>query len=380
MDEYIRDAYIRDGYVRVEYAALKDWCQTVFERLRLPATDAAISADVLLAADLRGIPSHGIARLRRYVNGLQSGIVAPNAPVEVVMDTPSSLVLDAQGAMGAPVSVRAMESLIAKASGNGSAVAAAFGCVRNSTHFGIAGYYAMLAMQHDMIGIAMTNTAALGVPTFGRRAMFGTNPIAFAAPADQEQGFVLDMATTVVTRGKVEVYERLGKELPAGWAVDKTGQSARDARSLLDDMGQQLGGGILPLGGLGEQFSGYKGYGLAVMVDILCAVLCGAPFGPAVVDAKTTSGRVSHFFGAMRIDAFRDPAEFRRDMDTLLGDLRRAQPAEGEHRVYFAGLKEFEQARENLRLGVPLLAKTYRQLQAIGAEFGVDAPPATVQK
>jgi L-2-hydroxycarboxylate dehydrogenase (NAD+) len=356
--------------VRVERAALVRFCAQVFERLGLSEEDAQVSADVLVAADARGIPSHGVARLRRYINGLQSGLMLPRAPVEVVMDTPSSRVVDAHGAMGQPVSAQTMRAVIEKARMNG----AAFGCVRDSNHFGIAGYYAMLALPEDMLGIAMTNTAALGVPTFGREAFFGTNPLAFAAPADQERAFVLDMSTTVVTRGKIEVYDRLRKELPVGWAVDKTGRPARDAHTLLADMGARVGGGILPLGGLGEEFGGHKGYGLAVMVDILCAVLCGAPFGRDVADTGTSSARVSHFFGAVRIDRFRDPLGFRRDLDRLLYALRTAPVAEGAERIYFAGLKEFEKETECERLGVPLLGQTYAALGRAAEEFGVPLP------
>jgi LDH2 family malate/lactate/ureidoglycolate dehydrogenase len=261
--------------------------------------------------------------------------------------------------------------VINKARTNG----AAFGCVRDSNHFGIAGYYAMMALDEDMLGIAMTNTAALGVPTFGRQVMYGTNPLAFAAPADEERAFVLDMSTTVVTRGKIEMYEQLGKELPMGWAVDKTGQPARDARAILDDMFHRVGGGISPLGGAGEEFGGHKGYGLAIMVDILCAVLCGAPFGPDLSDTETSSARVGHFFGAIRIDTFRHPQEFRRDMDRMLRGLRNCPPAESAERVYFAGQKEFEKEEECLRMGVPLLKKTYDQICTIGDEYGVDSPP-----
>jgi L-2-hydroxycarboxylate dehydrogenase (NAD+) len=201
--------------------------------------------------------------------------------------------------------------------------------------------------------------------------MFGTNPLAFAAPADEERAFVLDMSTSVVTRGKIEVYDRLGKELPVGWAVDKAGRPARDPRSLLNDMFERLGGGILPLGGMGEDLGGHKGYGLAVMVDVLCAVLCGAPFGSGLADARTTSGRVSHFFGAIRIDTFRDPQEFRRDMDRMLADLRECPRAEGAERVYYAGQKEFEHEEECLRKGIPLLRQTYDQICAIGKECGL---------
>jgi len=358
-------------HVRIRKAPLETFCRQVFQNLGLSESDASAAAAVLVAADVRGIPSHGVARLWRYVNGLKTGLMLPDAQIEAVVDTPSSIVIDANGAMGAPVSVRAMESIIDKAKTTG----AAFGGVRDSNHFGIAGYYAMMALDHDMLGIAMTNTAALGVPTFGRQVMYGTNPLAFAAPADKERAFVLDMATTVVTRGKIEVYERLGKELPKGWAVDKTGKSAKDARTLLDDMFHRVGGGILPLGGEGEEFSGYKGYGLAVMVDILCSVLCGSPFGPGLSDTATSSARVSHFFGAIRVDTFRDPQAFRRDMDRMLKDLRNCSPAEGAERVYFAGQKEFEKEAECLRLGVPLLKKTFDQLCEIGQEHGVDLPP-----
>ena len=358
-------------HVRVAREALISFCQQVFQGLSLSTRDARIAADVLVAADARGIPSHGVARLQRYVNGLETGVVLTDAPVEVLVDTPASLVIHAHGAMGAPVSFRTMEGVIDKAKANGSA----FGCVRDSNHFGIAGYYAMMALKEDMLGIAMTNTAALGVPTFGRQVMFGTNPLAFAAPAGDERAFVLDMSTTVVTRGKIEVYERLGKALPSGWAVDKTGRPAEEASSLLDDMFHRVGGGILPLGGLGEDHGGYKGYGLAVMVDILCAVLCGAAFGAGLSDTATSSGRVSHFFGAIRIDGFRDPQDFRRDMDHLLRDLRDCPVAEGAERVYFAGQKEFEKEAESARLGVLLLQKTYDQICAVGDEHGV-APPA----
>jgi len=362
---------VETEHVRVHREALISFCQHVFQRLGLPEQDAQVAADVLVAADARGIPSHGVARLQRYVNGLQARHVLPDAPVETLVDTPSSLVIHAHGAMGAPVSARAMQGVIGKAHHNG----AAFGCVRDSNHFGIAGYYAMMALDEDMLGIAMTNTAALSVPTFGRQVMVGTNPLAFAAPAGEERAFVLDMSTTVVTRGKIEVYEREGKELPAGWAVDSDGRSASDAHALLDGMFHRVGGGLLPLGGAGEDLGGHKGYGLTVMVDVLCAVLCGAPFGPQLSDTETSSGRVSHFFGALRIDTFRDPREFRRDMDRLLRGLRNCPPAAGAERVYFAGQKEFEKEAESLRLGVPLLKTTYDQLCTIGDEHGVAPPP-----
>ncbi len=317
-----------------------------------------------------GIASHGVGRIWRYVTGLKCGLMLPAAPFEVLRESACSLVIDAHGAMGAPVGVKAMEAVIGKARASG----AAFASVRDSNHFGIAGYYARLALAEDMIGLAMTNTAALAVPTFGRRVAFGTNPLAFAAPADEEGSFVLDMSTSVVPRGKLELYDRLDRELPENWAVDKTGRPARSAHSLLEDMDNQLGGGILPLGGLGMDHGGHKGYGLAVMVDILCAVLGGAPFGADVYDTPGAHARVSHFFGALKIGAFRDPREFRRDMDRMLLALRSSPPAEGEERVYFAGLPEREKEAENLRLGIPLSRQTYEQLCAIAADCGLAAP------
>jgi LDH2 family malate/lactate/ureidoglycolate dehydrogenase len=232
----------------------------------------------------------------------------------------------------------------------------------------------MMALDAGMIGIAMTNTAALGVPTFGRQPMFGTNPIAFAAPADAEASFVLDMATTVVTRGKVEVYNRESKTLPDGWAVDAEGHAASDPAEVLHNLTYQVGGGILPLGGLGELFGGHKGYGLSVMVDILCGVLSGAAFGPNITDEPGSSARVSHYFAAVDVAAFRDPIEFRRDMDRLLRGLRCSTPAAGAERVSYAGLKESEHEAMCRVAGVPLSQKVYDQLAAIGEARHVQVP------
>jgi LDH2 family malate/lactate/ureidoglycolate dehydrogenase len=357
---------------RVEAGELRAFCVEVFRRLDLAADDAEQAAGVLVAADVRGIPSHGVGRLWRYVNGLRSGLMLPKVREETLMETPTSLAVNANGGMGAPVSVRTMRRVIGKAAASGCA----FASVRDSNHFGIAAYYAMMALEHDMIGIAMTNTAALGVPTFGRIAMFGTNPIAFAAPAKEEKAFVLDMSTTVVTRGKIEVYDKTREPLPLGWAVDKTGKQAEDAHMMLDDMQERRGGGILPLGGEGEEFGGHKGYGLAVMVDILCAALSGGPMGLGVFDTPSSSARVSHFFGAIRLNGFRPPEKFRADMDRMLSDLRRAPPAVGAERVYFAGQKEFEHEAAVERNGVPLIEPVYKSLQKIAGEFGMKAPGA----
>jgi LDH2 family malate/lactate/ureidoglycolate dehydrogenase len=201
--------------------------------------------------------------------------------------------------------------------------------------------------------------------------MFGTNPIAFAAPANREGAFVLDMSTTVVTRGKVELFRRLGKELPQGWAVDRHGRPAKDAGALLDDMARRNEGGILPLGGADEINGGHKGYGLAVMVDILSSVLSGGAFLEAVHDTETSAARVNHFFGAVKIDIFRDPEAFKEDMDKMLASLRNCPLAEGAERVYFAGQKELENEKNASICGVPLLKKVYSELCVIGKQLDV---------
>jgi LDH2 family malate/lactate/ureidoglycolate dehydrogenase len=222
--------------------------------------------------------------------------------------------------------------------------------------------------------MAMTNTAALGVPTYARQVMFGTNPLAFAAPAGQERAFVLDMSTTVVTRGKIEVYDRLDKPLPQGWAVDKSGAPASDPKSLLSDMFYRKGGGIVPLGGDSELSGGHKGYGLAVMVDILTGLMAGGGFGTDVMDTEVSSARVSHCFSAMRIDLFQEPGHFKDEMDRLLASLRESVPAVGAKRVYYAGLKEFEAEDEASARGVPMEAKVYAELKKLGEEKGVRIP------
>jgi len=359
------------GDERFAVDRLKRFCAEVFVACGVGAGDAAVSADVLVSADARGIPSHGIARLGRYVNGLRTGLMlgggAHGGCFEVVRESPVSMLVDAKGSLGAPVSKFAMDSVIEKAGVSGMA----FACVRNSNHFGIAGYYAMMALERDMIGICMTNTAALGVPTFGRDAMFGTNPLAFAAPAEKEKAFVLDMSTTVVTRGKLEVYDRLGKDLPAGWAVGKNGATAVKPGPLLDDMQYRRGGGIVPLGGEGEEFGGHKGFGLAVMVDIMTGVLSGSQSGAEIFDSETSSARVSHCFGAMKTDLFQDPADFKRHMDRMLHALRTAERAEGTDRVYYAGLKEFEAEELAARDGIALPEKVVNGLRGTGAEMGI---------
>ncbi|MDR2375277.1 MAG: Ldh family oxidoreductase [Treponema sp.] len=355
---------------------LEQLCSGVFTGLGLPRQEAEDSAKILVSADARGIRSHGVARIKRYVDGIRAGHIRGGIRPTVLRETPVSLVLDAEGGMGLSLSKQSMEKVIDMAAGHGIGLCS----IRNSNHFGIAGYYAEIAARRDMIGIAMTNTAALGVPTFAREAMFGTNPIAFAVPGMGKDLFSLDMATTTVTRGKIEVAAREGKPIPPGWAVGPDGLATVDAARLLEDMLYKRGGGLLPLGGEGSAGAGYKGYGLAVMVDILCAVSSGGVFGGAVMDSEMTSARVCHFFMALRIDLFRDPEDFKRDISRMLGELRSLKPAEGARRVYYAGLLEQEAQARCEHEGVPLTDEVWKTLSETAAALGVPVPPPLAVK
>ncbi|MDR2402732.1 MAG: Ldh family oxidoreductase [Spirochaetaceae bacterium] len=342
----------------------------IFQALGIPQEEADDSACILTAADARGIPSHGLGRINRYAQGIRAGLIRGNVEPRVLRETPLSRILDAEGGMGLSLSKKSMEWVIATARERGIGVCS----IRNSNHFGIAGYYTEMAARQDMIGIAMTNTAALGVPTFARDAAFGTNPIAFAAPGLDGKLFSLDMATTTVTRGHVEICEREGRKIPPGWAVGKDGRSTDDPVSLLEDMLYLRGGGLLPLGGEGAASGGYKGYGLAVMVDILTALTSGGTYGTAVRDSAITSARVCHFFMALRIDIFRDPGDFKRDMADMLDKLTALPPAEGAERVYYAGLRSREAEERSNTLGVPLSGMVWETIKSTARELQVPVP------
>jgi len=358
--------------VRVHVEPLRNFCELVFHKMDVPEEDARITTDVLVTADLRGVDSHGVARLRRYVNGLREGIMVAHPQVQVAAETPATALIDAGAGLGQPVAYRAMEKAIQKAMDVGSG----FVTVRNSNHYGIAGYYAMMALERDCIGISMTNAAPLVVPTFGQNAILGTNPIAVAAPAGQEWPFVLDMATSTVPRGKLEVVSRMGKPIPAGWATDETGTPTTDTGQVLENLKQRAGGGLLPLGGAGETLSGHKGYGLALLVDILCAILPGAAYAdlvyPQTADGKPLPSKIGHFLGAWRVDAFRPVEEFKTAMDDLQRRLKKASKAEGQNRIYIHGEKEYEEAERRSRDGIPLNPKVAADLRAIAAEVGVE--------
>lgn len=341
---------------------LKHFIIEVLERSGVARAHAEVVADVLSAADMRGIESHGVARLESYYVGrIRSGHLKPRPNYAIVRESPTTIVYDADNGLGHPVSKMAMEAVIAKAREFGSA----FGAVRNSNHFGIAGYYAMMALDHDMIGMASTNSVKYAAATFGREVVLGTNPFAFAVPAGNEPPFVLDFATTTVPKGKLEVMKRKQKKLEPGWAIDADG-------NMTYDPDEALRGALLPLGGFGTEGGGHKGFGMGLLADILCGVLSGGCFGPTLPFAdETKEGAISHWFGAFRVDGFRDVDEFKADMDTELRYFKESSAARGAQRIMVAGEPEILKAAYHRQYGVPVHAKVWDGLQRLASELDI---------
>ena len=343
---------------------LYDYMVRFFTHLNIPAQDAETIANVLLAADLRGVESHGIIRLHSYYgNRLRQGLINPLSSVSVIQETHATIALDGGNGMGQVVARQAMLRCIEKAEHSGVAMAT----VRNSNHYGIAGYYAMMALPWDMIGISFTNSQPLVAPTYGRKAILGTNPIAVAAPTEKERPFVLDMATSIVPIGRITVHEKAGIEIPPGWGIDKEGVVTTDPSAV------RQGGALMPLGGI-DLMRGYKGYGLALMVDIFSGVLSGANYGPHVgkpSEAKPYAD-VGHFFAAIKIDAFRPHEEFKKDLDAYIQLLKDTPKALDQERIFIHGEKEFERAERYERDGIPLLPEVVKGLKEGGHEVGVE--------
>jgi LDH2 family malate/lactate/ureidoglycolate dehydrogenase len=347
-----------DTNKRINHEKLTRFVQAAFEKLGVPAADAQIAAETLVAADLRGVDTHGVIRFSPhawYVKWLSDGSMTAKPNIQVISETPSTALLDGDRGMGMVIGHRAMELAIEKAKQCGIGMVG----VRNSRHYGMSAQYAMQALAHDMIGIAMTNASRQVVPTFGREARFGTNPMCFAVPADKELPFVLDMATTTAAAGKLELAARLEKSIPTGWALDETAEPTHDPRVA------QKARRLLPLGGSRDNGS-HKGYGLAILVEILCGVLTGT-----LTALNADQDPRGHFFGAIRVDAFRPVTEFKRDMDRLIRELKSTPPIQGQNRVYVAGEIEFETAEERAERGVPLLPSVLKGLREVSEQLGM---------
>ena len=341
---------------------LKDYVVRYFTKLDVPEADARIAADILVSADLRGVDSHGVIRLTTYYGSrLRKGLIDPRPQVKILAETPATLRLDGGTGLGQVVSYRAMKRCIEKAKEVGTALVT----VKNSNHYGIAGFYAMMALEEDMIGISYTNAQSLVAPTYGRTAVLGTNPIGVAVPAGKEHAYVLDMATSIVPIGRITVFEKAGKQIPEGWGVDKEGVITTDPSEVLN------GGALMPLGGV-DVMRGYKGYGLAMLVDIFSGVLSGAAtLGHVGHPGENIPADVGHFFQAVRIDALRPVDEFKQHMDEMIQELKSAPKAAGHERIYIPGEKEFELAEKHRRTGVPLMVEVVNMMKKDGLEVGV---------
>ena len=352
----------------INYQELLDLSVKVFTAIGSDPADARSAAEVLVSADLRGIDSHGVARLSGYIRLWEAKRVNTRPNIQIVHETPSTAVVDGDSGLGLVVGPKAMQVAIQKA----EAVGTGWVSVRNSNHFGIAAYHAMMALPKDMIGIVMTNASALVAPTFSKERMLGTNPICVAVPAGNEPPFVGDMATTTAANGKLEILQRKNLEAPIGWIQDKDGVPVTDAHAL------KTGGALLPLGGDRDHGS-HKGYVLGSIVDIFSAVLSGANFGPWVppfpayvpMPENQPGKGIGHFFGAMRVDAFRPAEEFKRDMDLWITRFRKAEPISQDQPVLIPGDPERWMEIDRRNNGIPVLDVVLQDLKAVADKFNI---------
>lgn len=350
----------------VEY--LDRFTRSVFEKMGCSPEDAKKTTDVFIAAELRGYSSHGMIRIKDYYQLWKANRIKVNPHLQIVHESPSTAVLDGDGAIGMIAATRSMEIAIEKAKSAGTGWVS----TRGSNHFGIAGYYSMMALEHDMIGICMTIANPLVAPTNSISRMLGTNPLAFAVPAGKYPPFVADFATTPIARGKLAVAEKKGEKVPLGYVQDATGAPSKDPAVLKE------GGSMVTLGGTYEQGS-HKGYCMSAVVDIFSAVLSGANFGPfcppsvaylPVKDEKVGEG-TGHFFGAMRIDAFQKAEVFKARMDTWIETFRAAKPAHGVDRVLIPGDPERENEERISKEGIDVLVPVQQEMKEIADDLGI---------
>ena len=356
----------------ISFEVLEDFMKQCLVKIGVPEDDADIVTEVLIESDKRGIDSHGIGRLKPiYLNRIDDGILNPKTTIDVVKDTETTAVLDGNNGMGHVVSKRAMEMAIEKAKKYGMGMVA----VRNSTHYGIAGYYATMASEEGMIGITGTNARPSIAPTNGVENMLGTNPLVFGFPTDEEFPFVLDCATSVSQRGKIEMYSRAGKNLPPGWVIDKTGQTRTDTDQVLVDLTRGMAA-LAPLGGLGEMTAGYKGYGFATVVEVLSAALQEGSYLKALngfdEDGKKIPYPLGHFFIAIDIEHFVPLAVFKAIAGAIMRDLRNSELAPGEERIWTAGEKEHFARKYRMENGCPVPEALQNVMTEYRERFGLD--------
>jgi len=348
--------------VWVKAETLENFMVDVFKKVGVPEGDAATCANVLISADKQGIESHGVSRLKPiYIDRIRAGQQSPVTDFELVREGPTTAVVDGHHSMGMVIAKRSMEIAIEKAKKLGMGMVV----VRNSTHFGIAGYYAQMAVDEGLIGITGTNARPSIPPTFGTENMFGTNPLTFGMPTDEPFSFMLDCATSIIQRGKVELYARIGKKVPEGLAIGSEGEYLTDPDEILRGLTRGEAA-LLPIGGL-EETGGYKGYGYAIAVEILSASLQGGAFLKAI-----TGTNLGHFFIAVDISAFTELDEFKKTTGEILRGLRASRKMPGHERIYTAGEKEYLTWQERKKTGIPLNRSLQKELAQLRDECGLE--------
>jgi len=350
----------------IDTGKARNFCEALFAAYGFSIEESKIITDVLLRADLYGIESHGIHRLVRYDDEITSGQVDVKAKIETVHETAISACLDANKAMGQTTGVYAMNMAIKKAKASGCGMVT----VRNSNHYGIASFYTELAAAQDLIGVCMTNTEAICVPTFGSEAMTGTNALALAMPAEPYT-FSYDASTTVVPRGKLEVYRKNSQPLPDNWALDENGNPCNDAARVVENIIAKAGGGIAPLGGLGTLNGGHKGYGLSIIVDLFSAVFSGG-LTSNHVNRKPGHTGICNYFMAVDYGIFGDKTSIKQGMSKFLQEIRDSKKAEGQTRIYTHGELEAELMSKRINGQIPVNEKTIEEMKAISKKLGVN--------
>ncbi len=355
----------------IPFDVIEKFMIEVMVKAGIPEGDAKIVADVLVKADKLGFDSHGVNRLKPiYLDRINDGILNPVTNLEVVKESPTTAVVDGHNGMGHVISYKSMQMAIDKAKKYGMGMVA----VRNSTHYGFAGYYPLMATEQDMIGVTGTNARPSIAPTFGVENMLGTNPMTFGMPSDEDFPFLLDCATSITQRGKVEVYARQGKEMPKGWVIDKNGESKTNSVEVLEDLNAGRAA-FTPLGGVGEETGGYKGYGYATVVEILSSALQQGAYLKMLMgikDGKKVPYPLGHFFIAIDINAFTEPADFKKTTGNILRELRASQKMPGENRIYTAGEKEHDTWMYRKDKGVPFNDALFEEFAGMCKTYGLE--------
>ena len=359
---------MEENVILIPVETLKSFMKDVFVKLGVPEDEAEICRDILIASDLRGIDSHGVGRLKMYYDRIKDGIQFTKTQFEIIKETATTATVDGDHGMGHVISYKAMRMAMDKAKEYGLGSVA----VRNSTHYGIAGYYVIMATKEDMMGLTVTNARPSIAPTFGVEPMLGTNPVTFGAPSDMEFPFVIDCATSISQRGKIEYLDRAGKPTPAGWAIDQEGKPHTNTKQLLKDLVSRTAA-LLPLGGAGETMGGHKGYGYATMVEILSASLQGGSYMRALLGldehGKKIPYKLGHFFLAIDIEHFIDVDTCKRITGEIMRELQNSKKMPGHDRIYVAGEKEYEMEKIRIKEGIPANVNLQKNLRIIQEEL-----------